>query len=65
VHPRAQPLRCPLLRPDPAERPRLARIRDNLIDRIAEAESRRWFGEAEGLKVKCPSPQFGMGVIGF
>ena len=44
-------LRCPLLRPDPAERPRLAQIRDNLIDRIAEAESRRWFGEAEGLKV--------------
>jgi len=44
-------LRCPLLRPDPAERPRLAQIRDNLIDRIAEAETRRWFGEAEGLKV--------------
>jgi hypothetical protein len=44
-------LRCPLLRPDPAERPRLTQIRDNLIDRIAEAEAHRWFGEAEGLKV--------------
>ena len=44
-------LRCPLLRPDPAERPRLAQIRDNLIARITEAESHRWFGEAEGLKV--------------
>lgn len=44
-------LRCPLLRPDPDARPRLVQIRDNLIDRIAEAESHRWLGEAEGLKV--------------
>jgi integrase-like protein len=44
-------LRCPLLRPDPTARPRLIQIRDNLIARIAEAESHRWFGEAEGLKV--------------
>jgi len=44
-------LRCPLLRPDPAERARLTQVRDNLIDRIAEAESNRWFGEAEGLTV--------------
>ena len=44
-------LRCPLLRPDPAERPRLVQIRDNLITRITEAETHRWFGEAEGLKV--------------
>jgi hypothetical protein len=44
-------LRCPLLRPDPTARPRLLQIRDNLIARIAEAESHRWLGEAEGLKV--------------
>jgi len=44
-------LRCPLLRPDPAARARLEQIRDNLIARIAEAESHRWYGEAEGLKV--------------
>jgi len=44
-------LRCPLLRPDPSARPRLVQIRDNLIARIAEAESHRWLGEAEGLKV--------------
>jgi hypothetical protein len=44
-------LRCPLLRPDPTTRPRLLQIRDNLIARIAEAESHRWLGEAEGLKV--------------
>jgi integrase len=44
-------LRCPLLRPDPAARSRLVQIRDNLTARIAEAESHRWLGEAEGLKV--------------
>lgn len=44
-------LRCPLLRPDPAARERLVQIRDNLIARIAEADSHRWLGEAEGLKV--------------
>jgi hypothetical protein len=44
-------LRCPMLRPDPAARPRLVQIRDNLIARITEAESQRWLGEAEGLKV--------------
>jgi integrase len=44
-------LRCPLLRPDPTARPRLVQIRNNLIERIAEAESHRWLGEAEGLKV--------------
>ncbi|MFE3329897.1 tyrosine-type recombinase/integrase [Streptomyces sp. NPDC059176] len=44
-------IRCPLLRAAPAQRPRLVDIRDNLIDRIAEAEREGWAGEAEGLKV--------------
>ena len=44
-------LRCPLQRPDPAARTRLEKIHDNLLARIAEAESHRWYGEAEGLKV--------------
>ena len=44
-------LRCPLLRPDPAQHPRLAQICDNLTARIAEAEANHWLGEAEGLKV--------------
>ncbi|HEY5179429.1 MAG TPA: hypothetical protein VIJ07_06585, partial [Dermatophilaceae bacterium] len=30
---------------------RLTQIHDNLQARIAEAETHRWFGEAEGLKV--------------
>jgi len=44
-------LRCPLLRPDPAQRPRLVEIRRNLGERITEAQHNRWAGEAEGLKV--------------
>ena len=44
-------IRCPLLRPDPAQRPRLAEIRGNLTARIAEARREGWTGEAEGLQV--------------
>lgn len=44
-------LRCCLLRPDPAQRPRLIQIRDNLRDRITEAEHHGWLGEVEGLQV--------------
>jgi hypothetical protein len=44
-------LRCSLLRPDPAQRDRIVQIRDNLLDRIAEAEREGWRGEVEGLKV--------------
>jgi hypothetical protein len=44
-------IRCPLLRVDPAQRPRLEAIRVNLAARIAEAEREGWVGEAEGLKV--------------
>ncbi|MFF3625431.1 tyrosine-type recombinase/integrase [Streptomyces sp. NPDC002467] len=44
-------VRCSLLRPDPAQRGRLVEIRDNLLDRIAEAEHEGWLGEIEGLRV--------------
>ncbi len=44
-------LRCPLLRPSPSQRTRIAEIRDNLFDRIAEAEREGWHGEVEGLRV--------------
>ena len=36
--------------PDPAQRPRLLEIRDNLLARIAEAEREGWLGEVEGLR---------------
>ncbi|MFD7620863.1 integrase [Streptomyces sp. NPDC059802] len=44
-------VRCSLLRPDPAQRARLAEVRDNLIARIAEAETEGWLGEVDGLQV--------------
>jgi hypothetical protein len=44
-------IRCPLLRPDPAQRTRLTQIRDNLIARIDEARRERWAGDVEGLEV--------------
>src|SRR4029079_14789196 len=44
-------LRCPLLRPSPSQWPRIVEIRDNLLDRIAEAQRAGWHGEVEGLRV--------------
>ena len=44
-------LRCPLLRPSPAQRQRIVEIRDNLLDRIAEAQREGWHGEVEGLQI--------------
>ncbi|MFE4335937.1 hypothetical protein ACFRQM_43185 [Streptomyces sp. NPDC056831] len=40
-----------MLWPDPAQCDRLVEIRDNLLDRIAEAEREGWLGEVEGLRV--------------
>ncbi len=44
-------VRCPMLWPDPAQRPRLVELCDNLTARIKEAEQEGWFGEVEGLQV--------------
>jgi hypothetical protein len=44
-------IRCPMLWPDPAQQHRLTEIRDNLTDRIAEAEREGWLGEIEGLRI--------------
>ncbi|MFG3022018.1 hypothetical protein ACGFZQ_26290 [Streptomyces sp. NPDC048254] len=43
-------MRCPLLRPDPLQEPRLLEIRDNLRARIAEARHEGWLGEIAGLE---------------
>jgi hypothetical protein len=43
-------VRCPALRPDPAQASRLRDIRDNLTARIAEAEREGWRGELDGLR---------------
>ncbi len=48
-------LRCSLLRPDHAQRPRLVEIRDNLNARIAEARREGWLGEVDGLQISLTS----------
>src|SRR5438105_9860279 len=50
-------VRCSMLWPDPNQRCRLVDIRDNLIDRIAEAEREGWLGEVEGLRVSLAGAQ--------
>jgi integrase len=44
-------IRCPVLRVDPKQRPRLVEIIRNLADRIAEAKRNGWLGEVQGLQV--------------
>ncbi|MGH9086969.1 MAG: tyrosine-type recombinase/integrase, partial [Acidimicrobiales bacterium] len=44
-------VRCPMLWPDPNQRPRLVEIRDNLSARIEEAEHEGWRGEIDGLQI--------------
>ncbi|WNV84919.1 site-specific integrase [Umezawaea sp. Da 62-37] len=50
-------VRCPVLRVDQTQRPRLIEIRDNLTGRIDEAEREGWLGEAEGLRVSLAAAQ--------
>ena len=50
-------VRCPMLRVDPAQRSRLADIIRNLAERIGEARSNGWLGEAQGLQVSLHAAQ--------
>ena len=43
-------IRCPMLRPDPAQQHRLGEIIANLHARLEEARAQGWFGEVDGLK---------------
>jgi hypothetical protein len=43
-------VRCPLLRVDPAQLPRLEEIRTNLVDRLQEAQEQGWLGEVAAIK---------------
>lgn len=44
-------VRCPQLRPDPAQLPRLEEIHANLLDRLREANEQGWFGEVPAIEV--------------
>lgn len=52
-----------MLWPDPAQRGRLAEIRDNLTVRIAEAEREGWLGEVEGLHVSLAGAEDNLAQI--
>ncbi len=51
IHEHSLPALQHALAMDPAQRHRIAEIRDNLTARIAEAEREGWLGEIEGLKI--------------
>ncbi len=44
-------IRCPMLRPDPAQQPRLEQIIASLTERLAEATEHGWLGDVDGLQV--------------
>jgi len=50
-------IRCPMLRIDPRQRPRLAEIIHNLSERIAEAKLNGWHGEVAGLQIRLQAGQ--------
>ena len=43
-------VRCPLLRVDPAQMPRLEEIHTNLVDRLQEAKEQGWLGEVAAIE---------------
>ena len=43
-------VRCPQLRPDPAQMPRLEEIHINLLDRLSEAQEQGWLGEVAAIE---------------
>lgn len=50
-------IRCPMLRPDPAQRARLEEIRTNLTERALEAETKGWLGELEGIQISITAAE--------
>lgn len=56
-------VRCPLLRPDPSQMPRLLEIRDNLRARIAEASQEGWLGEIAGLEATLAAAEQKLGAM--
>ncbi|SFB63121.1 hypothetical protein SAMN05216266_13327 [Amycolatopsis marina] len=43
-------VRCPLLRVDPAQIPRVEEIHANLVDRLEEAKQQGWLGEVPAIE---------------
>ncbi len=56
-------VRCPQLRPDPGQQPRLLEIRDNLQARITEARREGWRGEIAGLEATVEAAEQKLGAM--
>lgn len=50
-------IRCPMLRPDPAQQQRLEEIIASLGERLAEAHERGWLGEVDGLQTSLAAAE--------
>jgi hypothetical protein len=50
-------IRCPMLRPDPAQQQRLEDIIASLGERLSEAHERGWLGEVEGLQISLAAAE--------
>ncbi|MET7727342.1 site-specific integrase [Streptomyces mirabilis] len=50
-------IRCPVLRPDPEQMPRLEEIRANLVDRFQEAKEQGWLGEVAAIEASLAAAE--------
>ncbi|MFD5881300.1 hypothetical protein [Streptomyces yangpuensis] len=50
-------IRCPVLRPDPAETPRLEEIHANLLDRLQEVKEQGWLGEVAATEASLAAAE--------
>ncbi|WP_329164255.1 site-specific integrase [Streptomyces sp. NBC_01387] len=50
-------VRCPQLRPDPDQMPRLEEIHDNLLDRLKEAKDQGWLGEVAAIEASVAAAE--------
>jgi hypothetical protein len=55
-------LRCPLLRPDPAQRQRLIDVRDNLLARIEEARTQGWLAQLDQMTLPTLNKPVDLGI---
>ncbi|MFE1437177.1 integrase [Streptomyces sp. NPDC058739] len=50
-------IRCPVLRPDPEQMPRLEEIHANLLDRLQEAREQGWLGEVAAIEASLAAAE--------
>lgn len=50
-------IRCPVLRPDPEQMPRLEEIHANLLDRLREAKEQGWLGEVAAIEASLAAAE--------